>query len=509
MAVENGFGKVVTSGSVFMYDTGDTVNSYKGEPTVNRIPNPTLNTYPTYDNGWGTYNTNQYCGNNGCGAFWDIPAIASVSNNIVTTVSAHPMRSFDVLQPATTGGGLTANTNYLVKKISSTQFSLHVYNSSQDGSQGYINPSTNGFKVHDSYWLDQRISVNTTNFPTSWWGYPHLPNSAIVKEVIPGGFTGTNGKQTDCMRLHWFRTDATDGMAYGVDPYVEIGQQVTVSFYARAVSNSAVGQYIGFQNYNYGGPSGYGYYGMTVTWGAVGEWVRNSYTFTPTHNYLISYWFPSIGGMDVDIANIQIEQKSHPTQFVAGTRSATQGLLPIVGDSSIDLSNVSFTSNAQMTFDGSDDYINTNFTSGPNGTVELIIKSNSYGSKIPFSINSDTYSSGPNIYFDSGFICWNTGDSADNAFSNSSYPNSNYHHLVITNNSAGLALLYVDGVFIGTSSGRNMTTTGNNKLWIGRYHDGSYNFSGELPIVKTYNRILSAVEIIQNYNKYKTRFNLP
>jgi hypothetical protein len=213
--------------------------------------------------------------------------------------------------------------------------------------------------------------------------------------------------------------------------------------------------------------------------------------------------------MDVDIANIQIEQKSHPTQFVAGTRSATQGLLPIVGDSSIDLSNVSFTSNAQMTFDGSDDYINTNFTSGPNGTVELIIKSNSYGSKIPFSINSDTYSSGPNIYFDSGFICWNTGDSADNAFSNSSYPNSNYHHLVITNNSAGSALLYVDGVFIGTSSGRNMTTTGNNKLWIGRYHDGSYNFSGELPIVKTYNRILSAVEIIQNYNKYKTRFNLP
>ena len=31
MAVANGFGKVVTSGSVFMYDTGDTINSYKGK----------------------------------------------------------------------------------------------------------------------------------------------------------------------------------------------------------------------------------------------------------------------------------------------------------------------------------------------------------------------------------------------------------------------------------------------------------------------------------------------
>jgi hypothetical protein len=35
MAVANGFGKTVTSGSVFMYDTGDTINSYIGEPTTN------------------------------------------------------------------------------------------------------------------------------------------------------------------------------------------------------------------------------------------------------------------------------------------------------------------------------------------------------------------------------------------------------------------------------------------------------------------------------------------
>jgi hypothetical protein len=35
MAVANGYGKVVTSGSVFMYDTGDTINSYIGEPTTN------------------------------------------------------------------------------------------------------------------------------------------------------------------------------------------------------------------------------------------------------------------------------------------------------------------------------------------------------------------------------------------------------------------------------------------------------------------------------------------
>jgi len=171
-------------GLVFGYDTGDVINSFPGEPTTNVLPNPPVNALPTIGNGWGTYNTNRYCDPNPpytCGVFWPIPSIASVSNNIVTTVSPHPIRSFDVLRPETTGGGLTANTDYLMKKISDTQFSIHAYNSSQDGSQGYVSTTTGGFKVHDSYWLDQRVSVNATSFPTMWWGAPHLPNSALVK----------------------------------------------------------------------------------------------------------------------------------------------------------------------------------------------------------------------------------------------------------------------------------------------------------------------------------------
>ena len=47
MAVAQGYGKTVTSGSVFAYDTGDTRNSYKGQPTVN-----VFGTYPTDLYGW-------------------------------------------------------------------------------------------------------------------------------------------------------------------------------------------------------------------------------------------------------------------------------------------------------------------------------------------------------------------------------------------------------------------------------------------------------------------------
>jgi hypothetical protein len=221
MGISTGYGRAVTSGSVFAFDTADVINSYKGEPTTNLIPSPGLNAYPTYGNGWSTYNTNQYCGNNGCAVYWDIPAITYVSENIITTATDHPIRSFDVIRPETTGGGVTAGTDYVAKKITNTQFSLHAYNSSQDGSQGYTNPATGNFKVHDSYWLNEKVPVNATSFPTKWWGAPHLPNSAIVKEIIPNGFTQVDGRKTDCIRLHWFRSDATDGMAYGVDAPIE------------------------------------------------------------------------------------------------------------------------------------------------------------------------------------------------------------------------------------------------------------------------------------------------
>ena len=160
-----------------------------------------------------------------------------------------------------------------------------------------------------------------------------------------------------------------------------------------------------------------------------------------------------------------------------------------------------------MTFDGTNDYINTNYVSSYNGTVEMVLKSSDYNVRIPFSLNSDGYSSGPNIYFTGNTICWNIGDGGTNYFSNSSYPNSNFHHLVITNE-ISVATLYIDGVLVGTATSRDMTTTGNNKLWIGSYHDGGYYYSGEIPVMKIYSRALSAAEVRQNYLHYKTRFNL-
>ena len=48
---------------------------------------------------------------------------------------------------------------------------------------------------------------------------------------------------------------------------------------------------------------------------------------------------------------------THRTPFVDGTRTATQGRLDLAGYNTLDISNMSFDANAQMYFNGVNNYI--------------------------------------------------------------------------------------------------------------------------------------------------------
>jgi hypothetical protein len=485
-----------TSSVAIAYDTGDIVNSYVGEPTTNILPNASANAVFTFENQWGTYNTNQYNG----GAYFSIGTVNDVTNNIVTMTAAHPLRSFDVVTPQTTGGGVTNGVNYVVKKLSATQFSLHEYNSSQTGEQGYTNPDTGFYKVHDAYAKDIRVAINSTSFPTMWWGPPHLPNSGLIKEIIGGG----------AIRLHVYRADnVADGMAYNVDTPVTAGDIVTVSFYIRPVTKTAEGKNLNWQTYFGGNAATY----VNTTLGPVGVWQRFTYTWTASTTYsFVQYWFPegAFVGYSVDIALLQVEiNKGHATPFTITSRSTTQGLLDISNKkNSINLAALTYNSNANFYFDGTDDYINATVTLGSTSTWELIIKSSNYNGTVPISIDSDNYVSGPNLYCVGNALYWNIGDGTTNPFSNSYFPNSNYHHIVIVNIYNVNALLYIDGNFIGTANPLDTTLAGSNKLWLGRWHGGGYQIACEIPVLRMYNKALSGYEIKQNYLSYKTRFNL-
>ena len=513
---------IVTDGLVFGYDSyyggiqGAPTRFYKGQPTTNVLPSPSTNGRFTTSNGWASYNTNQYNSNND----FDIGTIGSVSNNIVTLSSVgHVIRSFDVLNPATTGGGVTAGANYVVKKISSTTFSLHAYNGSQNGSQGYINPSTNFYKVHDAYANDTRVSINATNFPDMWHGAAHQPNSGLIKEIVPnGGYV----KGTNCMRLHVYRGDGVaDGMSYGVNTPVTQGDVITVSYWVKPTNANAYGKTWNYQTY-FG--SGNANSSFSTTLNSTGDWqhVVHQWTASVTYSF-ISYWFPS-GSTDkyaFDIADVQVElNKGHATPFVAGTRSATDSLIDLKRTATIDMNTMSFDSSGQPDFDGSDDKgIITNFPHIWNGSVSIETVAMWHDdTRSTILGNYDQGSGGHDINVEkltggSLRFYWDRGarDVQSTGNPRVTTNGSKYHHVVWVRDEVSNSFkFYVDGVLVTTVSnaGSGIPSTGSTFRFGADTRDGSTVHNGAIPVLKAYDIALSTEQVQQNYKAYKSRFNI-
>ena len=83
--------------------------------------------------------------------------------------------------------------------------------------------------------------------------------------------------------------------------------------------------------------------------------------------------------------------------------------------------------------------------------------------------------------------------------------NTWYFGAVTYSNSTGWKL-YLNGREDGTSVD-TITFTGNQEISIGSYNTGN-NFTGRIASIQVYNRVLSASEIVQNYNATKRRYGL-
>jgi hypothetical protein len=199
----------------------------------------------------------------------------------------------------------------------------------------------------------------------------------------------------------------------------------------------------------------------------------------------------------------QAENKTKATQFTTGTRSATQGLLPLVGNSTLDLSNVSFDANAQMTFDGTDDYleVTSNLGTLSQYTIEHVSFKGAEN-RMPISFRS-----GP-IFYQYGDNSWyytHGGVGGEYYYPKTKTINGWGHWVIVYNGS--FVRIYRNGVYEGqqATSGTANWTGG---MRIGNYGFGGYPWLGQIAIAKMYNRALSDNEVRQNYLHYKTRFNL-
>jgi hypothetical protein len=204
-----------------------------------------------------------------------------------------------------------------------------------------------------------------------------------------------------------------------------------------------------------------------------------------------------------------------PIRYTSGTRSATQGLLDLTGTSTIDISNASFDSNAQMTFDGTDDYINdASFDMGTHTdiTLECIIRFNGSLDSADRKVMHYNKTGGTNAVFQ-----LRKGDSASRlmyqAHNGSQWytmtdtdaiESDTWAHFMITHSGTS-AIMYKNGVQSATATMGNLHWTNANNLLIG-YRANSEYWKGDIPIMKIYNRALTAAEVLQNYNATKGRF---
>jgi hypothetical protein len=223
------------------------------------------------------------------------------------------------------------------------------------------------------------------------------------------------------------------------------------------------------------------------------------------------------------ISNVQVEVKSHATPFVNGTRSVTQGLKDLTGRSTIDLSNVSFDSNAQMTFDGTDDFIPLGNlgTIGSAYTLECVFNSTSVSSyRNVFDMNYNTYSgvtgnTGPRLEQTTGqginFI-WSGVTNSNNLYNYTNTisisANRNYHVAFVQDGSTGK--MYLDGTLRDSANNTQgyLQTFGDAAIGRGFTLDPSRYFSGGVYIFKIYNRALTASEIRQNFNAVRGRYGI-
>jgi hypothetical protein len=416
VAVRHGYGKIAGADAlVFAYDTGDTRNSYKGEPTENLFGTTAM----TFGSDNPTYTPHIENGTD------------SVGNYIIKDTVNAPWWS-----------GLRVNQNG-------------------------VNPLTAGVSYVVSF------ECRSPQYDWSW---------GLDANASGGGWSGNDLGRASNTNLVF---DKTGGTVYTSD--------------------------------------------MLNTWQRVSYRVtmKDATTFTGASAYPHDSFFPNQNNIKVYYRNPQIEVgKTRATQYVNGARSATQGLLDLTGNSTIDLSNVSFNSSANIEFDGSNDNFTVNVDSVIRGYTAVTFESvhrdtSGTGGATPYSLLTSPNTSNEADGFWHHWVLggqwyWRLEDNVrgevGGIFSGATpFQTGNWYHVVAVVKTNTI-LYYLNGTLLHTVNTSfawaNLRTDSTAYLYLGSGYGDNYYFAGNLPVFKMYNKELTADEVRNNYRHYKTRFDI-
>jgi hypothetical protein len=260
-----------------------------------------------------------------------------------------------------------------------------------------------------------------------------------------------------------------------------------------------------------------------------GEWFRFQDTYTTGAGYEGGLIGPVISGNKnnlIAMQRFQIEKKPHVTPFVNGERTFYNSIKDLTKRTSIGANFVNFNSEGKILFDGTG--TNNNLYVDQNNddhlklygdhTIEAVVNPYSDGwvdsnaSIIRFGMGGDLLYAFQVANRNQLLYHW-----YDTAFRSVYSPNgivneNQYNHVLVVK--SGLTVtFYSNGVYSGEYA-ITQSTVDPGRIGIGATRYASVagttgqDFSGEIPVLKIYNKALSAEEVSANFEVIRKRFNI-
>lgn len=244
--------------------------------------------------------------------------------------------------------------------------------------------------------------------------------------------------------------------------------------------------------------------GWYRVWGTV--------TTQATTNRILLHGYSYDANTDIKLQDLQFELGDVPSPFAGynNSRSDTGQLIDLAGQSDISLSNISFDNTntntyiGNPTFDGSGDYIDitTDFGTLAQYSFEYV-ENPGQTHKMPVSSRLNTN------FYKYGAYSWRYKHGGTlGEYYHTAGATSGWHHWVITYDGSTISV-YQDNISLGTNSSSSGSADWSGGLKIGWWSaGGDYDFNGDIPVMKFYDRALTASEVASNFKAYKQRFNI-
>jgi hypothetical protein len=165
-----------------------------------------------------------------------------------------------------------------------------------------------------------------------------------------------------------------------------------------------------------------------------------------------------------------------------------------------------------FTFDGVNDFASASDNTALNTqtpTVEVWVKTNAT-TQNGFWFEKGTVNSQYALFQEGGLIQWrmNIGGVTNLSTTTASFMNTSNWFQVVGTYTSGSRILYINGVQVNSDAQTGTISTNASGMYIGSYNSGGYYYNGALSICRVYNRVLSAAEVLQNFNATRGRYGI-